>query len=52
MKKQVKYPFWLRKIFILFTIIGPGLITASADNDAPGIATYSVAGSRLSLIPI
>jgi len=46
MKKQVKYPFWLRKIFILFTIIGPGLITASADNDAPGIATYSVAGSR------
>ena len=46
MKKQVKYHFWLRKIFILFTIIGPGLITASADNDAPGIATYSVAGSR------
>lgn len=31
---------------IIFTILGPGLITASADNDAPGIATYSVAGSR------
>ena len=26
-------------------ILGPGFITASADNDAPGIATYSMAGS-------
>jgi len=31
-------------IFYL-AIVGPGLITASADNDAPGIATYSIAGS-------
>lgn len=31
---------------MIFTILGPGLITASADNDAPGIATYSVAGSK------
>lgn len=35
------YRFWL-----LITVLGPGLITASADNDAPGIATYSMAGSR------
>ena len=46
MKKKVLLPFWLRKILVFFTILGPGLITASADNDAPGIATYSVAGSK------
>lgn len=46
MKKQnLKLPLWLRKIGLIFTILGPGLITASADNDAPGIATYSSAGS-------
>ena len=45
-KKKVMLPIWLRKIFALFAILGPGLITASADNDAPGIATYSVAGSK------
>lgn len=39
-------PIWLTKILMIFTILGPGLITASADNDAPGIATYSVAGSK------
>ncbi len=35
------------KKFVLFiTIIGPGIITASIDNDASGITTYSVAGAR------
>ena len=29
----------------LLAVLGPGLITSSADNDAPGIATYSMAGS-------
>jgi NRAMP (natural resistance-associated macrophage protein)-like metal ion transporter len=29
----------------LFSILGPGIITASAGNDASGIATYSMAGS-------
>ena len=37
-------PIVLRILFLL-GIIGPGLITASAGNDAPGIATYSMAGS-------
>lgn len=46
MKKRVMLPIWLRKILLIFTVLGPGLITASADNDAPGIATYSVAGSK------
>jgi len=35
----------VRRALFYLTIIGPGLITASADNDAPGIATYSMAGS-------
>jgi len=34
-----------QRILFYLAIIGPGLITASADNDAPGIATYSMAGS-------
>ena len=34
-----------RRMFFYLTILGPGLITATADNDAPGIATYSMAGS-------
>lgn len=34
-----------RRVLLYLSIIGPGLITASADNDAPGIATYSIAGS-------
>ena len=46
MKKRFTLPVWLRNVFVFFTIIGPGLITASADNDAPGIATYSVSGSK------
>lgn len=45
--------------FILFlSIMGPGIITANVDNDAGGIATYSMAGAHFgytlfwSLIPI
>jgi NRAMP (natural resistance-associated macrophage protein)-like metal ion transporter len=34
-----------RRVLLFLSIIGPGIITASADNDAPGIATYSMAGS-------
>lgn len=35
-----------RRFLLLIAVIGPGLITAFADNDAGGIATYSVAASR------
>jgi Mn2+/Fe2+ NRAMP family transporter len=41
-------PFML-KIFLLMSIIGPGLITANIDNDAGGIATYSLAGAESGL---
>ncbi len=36
----------LQRVLLFLAILGPGLITASADNDAPGIATYSMVGSR------
>ena len=35
-----------RKIVIFLSVMGPGIITANVDNDASGIATYSVAGAR------
>lgn len=44
--KNKYLPIWIRKLGIIFAILGPGLITASADNDAPGIATYSMVGSK------
>lgn len=34
------------KILVLLGIVGPGLITANIDNDAGGIATYSLAGAQ------
>lgn len=44
-KYNLRIPLWLRKVGLFLAVLGPGLITASADNDAPGIATYSMAGS-------
>jgi NRAMP (natural resistance-associated macrophage protein)-like metal ion transporter len=35
-----------REILIFLAVLGPGIITAMVDNDAGGIATYSVAGAR------
>jgi len=36
-----------KKKFITFlAVLGPGIITANADNDAGGIATYSIAGAH------
>lgn len=43
--KKMKLPLWLKNFLLLLSVLGPGLITASADNDAPGIATYSMVGS-------
>lgn len=36
---------FVRQLVIFFAILGPGIITGSVDNDAGGIATYSVAGA-------
>lgn len=35
-----------RKIWLFLAILGPGIITACADNDAGGITTYSIAGAH------
>ena len=34
-----------RRVVLFLAVLGPGLITASVDNDAGGITTYSVAGA-------
>lgn len=36
----------LRSLLMFLSIIGPGIITANADNDVGGIATYSLAGAQ------
>jgi Mn2+/Fe2+ NRAMP family transporter len=36
-----------KKLIILLSVFGPATITAMADNDASGVATYSVAGAKL-----
>lgn len=36
-----------RRIIILLSVVGPATITAMADNDAGGVATYSIAGATL-----
>jgi Mn2+/Fe2+ NRAMP family transporter len=37
---------WMRQLILIFSIIGPGLITANVDNDATGITGYSLAGAQ------
>jgi len=47
-----------KRFLILLAVIGPGIVTANVDNDAGGIATYSIAGAHYgysmlwALIPI
>jgi len=38
-------PIW-RRIAIFLSIVGPGIITANADNDVGGVLTYSQAGAQ------
>jgi NRAMP (natural resistance-associated macrophage protein)-like metal ion transporter len=44
--KKKSLPPFVTKIIVLLGIIGPGLVTANLDNDAGGIATYSLAGAQ------
>jgi len=37
----------IQKLLLFFSVFGPATITAMADNDAGGVATYSVAGATL-----
>ena len=53
-----KQPSIWKNFLIFLTILGPGIITANVDNDAGGIAVYSLVGAETgyrllwSLIPI
>ncbi|MDY0306166.1 MAG: Nramp family divalent metal transporter [Desulfovibrionaceae bacterium] len=38
--------FSLRNVLLFLSLLGPGIITANVDNDAGGIATYSLAGAH------
>lgn len=46
MKFKQFFQSLFRRMMFFLAILGPGLITASADNDASGIATYSLVGSH------
>src|SRR5216110_1372323 len=37
---------WRTRVALVLAVVGPGFITANVDNDAGGIATYSVAGAQ------
>jgi Mn2+/Fe2+ NRAMP family transporter len=37
----------LKRVMIFLSVFGPATITAMADNDASGVATYSIAGATL-----
>lgn len=43
--KPAKKKNWIANLLVFFSILGPGIITGSVDNDAGGITTYSVAGA-------
>lgn len=47
--KKFRFSFNILKVqFLTFlTIFGPATITAMADNDATGVATYAIAGAKL-----
>ncbi|MFH0763573.1 MAG: Nramp family divalent metal transporter [Candidatus Omnitrophota bacterium] len=42
----IRKPTFFRNLVIFLGVMGPGIITANVDNDAGGIATYSVAGAH------
>lgn len=37
---------WIASLLIFLSVLGPGIITGSVDNDAGGITTYSLAGAN------
>jgi len=44
--KEIKKKKLWPKLLLIMSVIGPGIIAGTADNDAGGIATYAVAGSQ------
>ncbi|MCX6779690.1 MAG: divalent metal cation transporter [Candidatus Magasanikbacteria bacterium] len=46
MTTEKKHKKLWTKLLLVSSVIGPGIIAGTADNDAGGIATYSVAGAQ------
>jgi Mn2+/Fe2+ NRAMP family transporter len=45
-RRIAKLPRWLKAVLGVLAILGPGLISANAGNDAGGIITYASAGAQ------
>src|SRR5512143_1619445 len=41
-----RLPAWRLRLLALLAVLGPGLVSGFADNDAGGITTYSLAGAH------
>ncbi|MEA2546716.1 MAG: hypothetical protein QOI09_1989 [Chloroflexota bacterium] len=41
-----RLPAWRVRLVAVLAVLGPGLVSGFADNDAGGITTYSLAGAR------
>ncbi|MFH1484539.1 MAG: Nramp family divalent metal transporter [Chloroflexota bacterium] len=58
MLRRLPRPLLLTRLMVFLSVMGPGIVTASVDNDAGGITTYSLAGANFGysllwiLIPI
>jgi NRAMP (natural resistance-associated macrophage protein)-like metal ion transporter len=44
--RTARLPGWLKSLLALLAVLGPGIISANAGNDAGGIITYASAGSQ------
>jgi Mn2+/Fe2+ NRAMP family transporter len=44
--RVARLPRWLKGVLAILAVLGPGLISANAGNDAGGIITYASAGSQ------
>ena len=44
--RVARLPRWLKRLLAILAVLGPGLISANAGNDAGGILTYASAGSQ------
>ncbi|OIP98285.1 Mn transporter [Candidatus Wirthbacteria bacterium CG2_30_54_11] len=43
---KLPFKFSFRRLLLVLAVLGPGIISANADNDAAGITTYTVTGAR------
>ena len=44
--KPKKWNYWKTRLLIFLSVVGPGIITGTADNDAGGVTTYSIVGAH------